>query len=248
MSKKQTAAQQPRIEYVPLDEVKKWDRNPRQHDDAAIERSIKRYGFVNPPILDEKTGKLVAGHGRTAALESLQAAGEPPPDRIQVGSGGRWLVPVVRGIAFNSASEAESYLVADNRLSELGDWDHDALRDILSDLTTEGLELDAIGWSQGQIDKLLSPEPEKKSRTKAAGDSNSAGDNLSGVASARLLPIYLSAEEYQTTVDRMRTVMDAYKLTDYAALLTFLLDHHSAMTVASKPAKNNGGDVFSVPD
>ena len=121
----------PYVEYVALDEVVKWDRNPRTHDDAAIERSIKRYGFVSPPLLDEASGKLVAGHGRIGALEALQAAGEPPPARVEVRAGGKWFVPVIRGISFNSVAEAESYLIADNRITELGGWDMDALRAIV---------------------------------------------------------------------------------------------------------------------
>jgi hypothetical protein len=249
MAKAKSPEGQPHIEYVPLDEVKKWDRNPRTHDDAAIERSIKRYGFVNPLILDERSGKLVAGHGRTAALESMQAAGEAPPARIEVRSGGKWFVPVIRGISFNSTAEAEAYLVADNRLSELGGWDSDTLRDIIRDLNDDGLELDALGWSQAQLDRLLSPEPEKKTRTKAAGEGSGLGDSLAGVASARLLPIYLSAEEYQPTVDRMRAIMDAHRLTDYAALLTFLLDQNTAFTPTNKRAEQSeGADVFSAPD
>ena len=232
-----------RIEYVPLEDVKKWDRNPRQHDDAAIERSLKRYGFINPPILDEKTGKLVAGHGRIGALESLRDAGEKPPERIQIGAGGRWLVPVVRGISFSNASEAESYLIADNRLSELGGWDMDSLREILTDLTDDGTDLDAIGWSESAIDRLLEDVAPKASKNKQQNNGSSLDDLTNVNANTRLVPIYLDAASYQPTVTRMRAIMDARRLPDYTALLLFLLDHHDA----SQPARTVDSDPFAAP-
>jgi hypothetical protein len=236
-----------RIEYVFLDEVKKWDRNPRLHDDPAIERSIKRYGFINPPILDENTGRLVAGHGRTGSLETMHAAGDPPPKNIQVGAGGRWLVPVIRGISFASVSEAEAYLIADNRITELGSWDMDALRNIVRDLSDEGLEMDALGWSEASLAKLLEPEPAKKERVKPAGAGLKA--DLSGAASARLIPIYLGADTYQPTVDRMRAVQDQHRLSDYTALLLFLLDHFEGTQQFARPLASEGAaDPFAVPE
>lgn len=241
MGKKQ---QGPYIEYVALDEVRKWERNPRTHDDAAIERSLRAYGFVNPPILDENTGKLVAGHGRIGALETMYAAGEEPPARIEIRAGGKWFVPVVRGIAFKSAAEAEAYLVADNRITEVGGWDMDSLRDIVTNLSDEGLDLEPLGWSQAALDKLLAVEEAKPTRVVPAGSSAGGGD-LSGISSTRLLPIYLSAADYQPTVDRMRAVMDAHRLTDYTALLLFLLDQHAVLAAATAPKQDRpGADPF----
>lgn len=243
MAKKKVEQQQLRIEYVPLDEVVRWPRNPRQHDDAALERSLKRYGFTQPLMLDEGTGKLVAGHGRLGALESLRDSGEKPPERVQVGAGGRWLVPVIRGITFADPNEAESYLLADNRLSELGGWDMDGLREILDDLVTADVELDAVGWSDAAIARLLADEEPKKRKGKGDDGSGSTLDDLSGVnANARLVPIYLDASTYQPTLDRMQRVMSATKLPDYTALLLFLLDHYDA----TKPGKATGADPFAV--
>ena len=63
-----------RIEYMPLREVRGWDRNPKGHDTAELEESFKRFGFVTPLILDEGTGQLVAGHGRLEALVEIGRA------------------------------------------------------------------------------------------------------------------------------------------------------------------------------
>ncbi len=105
------------IEYVPLTEVQRWPRNPKQH----------AFGFVDPLIIDENSGKLVAGHGRLEALAKLKQEGKPRPTRIRE-SNGEWLVPVLRGVGFKEAKEAEAYLIADNQTVMLGGWDDKLLR------------------------------------------------------------------------------------------------------------------------
>lgn len=144
------SVQEARLEYVPLEELHPAKRNPKRHADEAIQASIQRFGFVAPVILNEKTGRLVAGHGRLAALRSLQANGEDPPARIKV-DGDRWLVPVVRGVGFRNRREAEGYLLADNQLTIVGRWDDGQLADILSDQ----LDLDGLGWDEGEVKALL---------------------------------------------------------------------------------------------
>ena len=142
-----------RVEYVPLGDLERWPRNPKRHDHAGIIESIKRFGFVTPVIVDEKTGRLVAGHGRQEALSMMKKGGDPPPENIRK-KGGDWLVPVVRGNRFASEAEAERYLVADNRYVELGGWDNDSLVQILSE--QEGQEdLAAMGFDQAEVDRLI---------------------------------------------------------------------------------------------
>ena len=58
-----------------------------------------RFGYVAPMILDERTGRLVAGHCRLESLKRAKSAGKAPPKRVRV-ENGDWLVPVVRGVAF----------------------------------------------------------------------------------------------------------------------------------------------------
>lgn len=228
-----------RIEYTPLDEVVRWPRNPRQHDDAALERSLQRYGFVAPLLYDDHTSKLIAGHGRLGALVSLRDAGENPPARVKVDGKGRWLVPVVRGITFTTASEAEAYLVADNRLAEIGGWDQDLLREIVRDLDAEGWELDTLGWSEAALDRLLEDTPAPPPPPKASVPTAPKLDSLAP-EQTRLIPVYVEASAYQPTVDRMRAIMDQHRLPDYTALLLFLLDHHDA----TAPRRSTAGDPF----
>jgi hypothetical protein len=132
-----------RIQMVPLGHLRKWPRNPKGHDIPAIKASFDRFGFVQNLVIDEKSGNLVAGHGRLQALVELKDAGAQPPKRIEVRDG-EWLVPVLRGIEFASEREAEDYLLADNRLTEKGGWEPTALAPILLDFQRDSYV--PIGW------------------------------------------------------------------------------------------------------
>lgn len=130
-----------KIDYQRLDDVLVAARNPKLHADAAIRSSIERFGYVEPIVIDERTGRLVAGHGRLAQLRELRSkAGKTgrgrggPPDGVSVDADGAWYVPVVRGWKSADDAEAEAYLNASNRLVELGGWDAAVLVESLTAL------------------------------------------------------------------------------------------------------------------
>lgn len=143
-----------RVELVPLSQVQAWPRNPKKHDEPGLDASLERFGFVNPLVLDEASGKLVAGHGRLEALKRRLEAGKPPPARVELQKG-EWCVPVLMGVSFSSEEEAEAYLLADNRLTELGGWDQVALADMLRRPADEKAVLEGTGFSDEQADRLL---------------------------------------------------------------------------------------------
>jgi DNA modification methylase len=141
------AVQQERyIEYISIDEIKPADLNPKRHADEVIGDSYDRFGYTEPSLMDERTGKLVAGHGRLNKLQEKRKAGEGPPEGITQD----WKMPVVRGWASKSDEEAGAYLVASNRLTELGGWDNKELLSILDSLD----DLDGIGYTLEQLQEL----------------------------------------------------------------------------------------------
>lgn len=142
-----------RIEYVPLRDLREWPGNPKAHDLDAIGGSIARFGMVEPVVVDEGTGRLVAGHGRLAALAAAEEAGAQPPPGIKVDGGG-WLAPVVRGVSFSSEAEAERFLVMANRSGELGGWDDHALARVLEELRGLG-GLDETGYTDDEADAII---------------------------------------------------------------------------------------------
>jgi hypothetical protein len=189
-----------KIEYLKLEEIRGWSRNPKDHDLGEIHKAINRFGFVNPLLLDERTGRLVAGHGRVEVLRQMKAAGQSPPERI-IEDGGSWLVPVARGVQFNSDVEAEGYLIADNRLTEIGGWKKDELVTVLSDLAAFGSEaLDGIGYSGDDLDAMI-----KDLAPKALGGSEGGPAGEDDLGHGWQVIVTLASEEAQIEfIERMQ--------------------------------------------
>ena len=61
-----------KIEMVPIEAVKPYEKNPRQNDSAvdAVARSIREFGFRQPIVVDEK-GVVVVGHTRLILLRQV---------------------------------------------------------------------------------------------------------------------------------------------------------------------------------
>lgn len=160
-----------RLIYMPLEEITEADVNPKSHATDAINGSVARFGYMEPMIVDERTGKLVAGHGRRADLLARRDAGEAAPDGIEVRKG-VWYVPVVRGWASADDQEAHAAGIALNRTTELGGWSDD-LGAILAGLAeNSALGLDGLGFDPDDVEWLLDLNPAegepKRERSKPA--------------------------------------------------------------------------------
>ena len=149
-----------RIEYIPLSTLRSHPKNPKEHHIGKIKESFRRFGFTSPIIMNEENGMLLAGHGRVKSLVDKKNEGDVPPEHIRVDDAtGDWLVPVVRGIRHN-AEDHEAYLIADNKLTELGGWDDDVLADLLKGLA-EGDGLSGTGFSDLEAEALLGEKIER---------------------------------------------------------------------------------------
>lgn len=127
------------IEYLPIEQLRPDPRNARLHKPpqiAAIARSMRTFGF-NVPLLVDGEGTIIAGHGRMEAAKK----------------NGLSEVPVIR-IEHLTEAQRIAYMIADNRLTDLSQWDEQVLGETLRDLSLAELdfELDAIGFSVGEID------------------------------------------------------------------------------------------------
>lgn len=141
---------------MPLDQLlgMPWVGNPKEHDLDGIGESFRSGGFVDPIVLDEGTGRIVAGHGRLKKLALMRDAGEEPPEGVFPIPGSRgWLVPTLRGIAFASPEAAERYLLASNRLVERGGYDQAALAAMLD---RHRDDLSGTGYDRADVDRVMS--------------------------------------------------------------------------------------------
>ena len=101
-----------------IGEIKPYEKNPRKNDNAvdAVASSISQFGFKNPIVIDGNN-VIICGHTRYKAAKKL----------------GLDVVPCV--VASDLTDEQiKAYRLADNKVSELAEWDIDLL----------GEELDGI--------------------------------------------------------------------------------------------------------
>ena len=143
-----------RIAYTNLSALLPATRNAKLHDEAGIRASILRFGFAEPLLINEATGRLVSGHGRLIVLNALKTEGAKAPERIQV-KAKEWLVPVVRGLSFASEQDAEAFLVGANQLTIAGGWDEALLLTTIAELAQSATSFAGTGFDQTTIDKAV---------------------------------------------------------------------------------------------
>lgn len=115
-------------------------RNPNQHPKRQIEllaKIIETQGWRAPVTVSNRSGFVVRGHGRLQA--ALLLGCQVPVDRQDY------------------ASEAEEWadLIADNRIAELAEIDGEELAKLLHDLDGLDLDMDLTGYTDKQVDNLL---------------------------------------------------------------------------------------------
>lgn len=149
------------IEYQPIESAQLATNNPKAHDVGTIKASILRWGFCELPAIDERTGRLIAGHGRREALLAIQQDGHGPPAGIKTDEDGRWLWPVLRGNTFATQEDADAYLVATNNAVIKGGWDPVRLAKLL-DAVRSKTELTGTGFTVKDLDRMLTKTRDAK--------------------------------------------------------------------------------------
>jgi hypothetical protein len=98
------------IEEVALTAIKPYWRNPRDNDGGveAVKKSIQDYGFNSPIVVDTEY-VIINGHTRYKALQQLGY------DKVQI---------IVVDLP---AQKVKQYRIADNKTSELSEWDYPKL-------------------------------------------------------------------------------------------------------------------------
>ena len=144
----------PQIELRPIGGLVAYDRNARTHSPAQLEKlqaSLLEFGFTNPVLADAMG--LVAGHGRTMALEQLYRDGKTVsfPNGAPIPHG---MVPVVDCTGW-SEQQRKAYILADNRLALDAGWDEELLRLELADLRDDGYDLALTGFSDDDLSALF---------------------------------------------------------------------------------------------
>jgi len=134
------ATNQRALEIIPQPraELKPDPANPRRHSKKQIKQiadSVSVFGF-NVPILVDREGNVIAGHGRLLACREL----------------GMDEVPTLC-LEHLTPGQARAFRIADNKLTENATWDERLLGEQLRDLALSGLDFDieVTGFEIGEI-------------------------------------------------------------------------------------------------
>ena len=120
--------------FISINELKPYENNARLHPKEQIEKivnSINEFGFITPVIIDENNTILV-GHGRT------QAAKEAGLDKVPY-----------RRITNLTEEQKRAYILADNKLSDIAEWDEELLK---AELESISLDMTAFGFEDFNIE------------------------------------------------------------------------------------------------
>lgn len=136
-----------RIEKIPVTKIKPAKYNPRKDlkpGDPAYEklkRSMTEFGYVEPIIWNEETGNIVGGHQR---YKILLEAGHTEVECVVVKL---------------SADKEKALNLALNKVT--GDWEIEALADLLHELNEQDFDLSLTGFDAAEIEDLFSQVHDK---------------------------------------------------------------------------------------
>ena len=123
---------------VPIDSIHELPGNPRQGDDAAVQRSLIQFGQLKPIVVRADTRDIVAGN---TTWRGARAAGW---DKIAA------LVTEM------DDATAAAFALADNRTHDLGTYDDAALAALIASIGTDDAELlAATGYTDDDLTALI---------------------------------------------------------------------------------------------
>jgi ParB-like chromosome segregation protein Spo0J len=122
----------------PITELQLLPGNPRRGDIEAVKRSLEAFGQRKPIVVRRSDSVVIAGN------HTLQAAQALGWDEIAV----VWVD--------DDEVTSKAFALADNRTAELGDYDEEALADLINDVGSlnPGL-LESSGWDDKAVKELL---------------------------------------------------------------------------------------------
>lgn len=136
-----------------VSELAHYSGNAKSHPPAQIahiKASIKRFGFVNPILIDADD-VMIAGHGRLEAAVELGLA----------------RVPTIM-LSHLSPEEVKALRIADNSIPEGGIWNPDLLEAELASLRAVDFDLESLGLDNIKLEEIEEPvvAPPKANRSK----------------------------------------------------------------------------------
>ena len=119
------------VQTVPIKDLRAYERNAKIHNRSQVEKiaaSIEEFGFLSPCLIDRDMN-IIAGHGRVMAAELLNIDAVP--------------CVFIDGL---TEEQRRAYILADNRLGDLAEWDMGIVTEELEELLSEDFEIELTGF------------------------------------------------------------------------------------------------------
>lgn len=155
------------MDFAALDLIDSYEKNARTHPEkqlATIQRLMvgtdehPGVGWTMPALVEEVDGRyqMLAGHGRMEIARRCYASGKAlwMSDGSDIPFG---TIPVLFARDW-SEEQKRAYILADNQLPQMADWDEDVLAAELASLEESGFDLSLLGFSEDDLEKWLFEE------------------------------------------------------------------------------------------
>ena len=126
------------VQRMKLSDLSPHPENPRLHSTDQLRRlqqSLENFGYSKGSIVVNSAGVILAGHGM---YESVIEEGYDEADVV---------------VADLPEGKAEAFMVADNRLGDLSEWDMIQLNTLMTELQEMDIELEEMGFISSEFDK-----------------------------------------------------------------------------------------------
>lgn len=147
-----------RVEMRSVEGLVPYARNARVHSDSQIDKlaaSIREWCWTTPLLVAEDS-TILCGHGRLMAARKL----------------GITEVPVMVAKGWTEA-QRRAYVLADNQLTLLGEWNDELLKVELHDLKLMDFDLNLTGFDLTALNDLMAPEPMSADGQESTDDAGS---------------------------------------------------------------------------
>jgi hypothetical protein len=145
------------VQEVPVSKLIPYVNNAKIHSEEQVTKiasSMREFGFINPILID-KDYNVIAGHGRLMAAKKLELENVP--------------CLFIEGL---SDAQRKAYILADNRLGELAEWNSSLVNDELFALKDLDFNIEITGFEMPDF-----PEQDSWFETRERNDTSKQDGN-----------------------------------------------------------------------
>jgi hypothetical protein len=197
------------ITHRPITELRPAPYNPRDIQEGAfygLMESLKKFGLVDPLIVNKRTGLMVGGHQRLKAAEAL----------------GWTEVPTVE-VDLSPAEEKALNVTLNNQ--KISGTYTDALQELLEEIQAD-VDFPDDDFAKLKFDDLVIPgwgeEPPKKSET----EYGQFADEYNGGTGVKTMMLAFERAEYDSFLPVIKVAMSKSKAESVKALFTRLVSEY----------------------